>query len=266
MANPGEPRRGRPIKPADVKLGAGRRLDRESTVPLYFQLGTALRERLLTGAWPPGSRFPTEREIGEGYGVSRTVIRRALALLVSDGLIELKHGDGAYVSPPRRRIRPLGLLKALVEPPAGLTVRLRTARNERPKEGVASLLGLGSRVGRVTHVTALLEIEGEPVGLLDSYAPADEVPWLLPAVKEVGTGKAPVLPRGLRLGRAEVGIELSFYSAWGGPQIGASPGDPALIGQLVQLGRISSRGKEIRLEFAHLVLRADRAHVVFDVD
>jgi GntR family transcriptional regulator len=266
VARPGKPRRGRPIKPADVKLDGGRRLDRESAVPLYFQLGAALRERLVTGAWAPGSRFPTEREIGEGYDVSRTVIRRAMALLVSDGLIELKRGDGAYVAAPRRKIRPLGLLMALAERPDGLSVRVRTARNERAKEGVARLLELGPRESRVTHVTALFEIEDETVCLLDSYAPADDVPWLLPAVKALERGESPSSPSGLDLGAAEVGVELSFYSAWGGPQLGAAPGDPALIGQLVQLGRTSSRRKERRLEFSHLVFRADRAHVAFEVD
>src|ERR1700753_1802144 len=94
--------------------------------PLYFQLYPSHGERLLTGTWPPGARFPTEREIGEAYEVSRSVIRRALALLVSDGLIEMARGDGAYVSSPRLSIRPLGLIKALVEPPDRLTVRVRS--------------------------------------------------------------------------------------------------------------------------------------------
>jgi DNA-binding GntR family transcriptional regulator len=266
LASSGKPRRGRPIKPADVKLDVDRPLDRQSRVPLYFQLGAALRERLVTGSWAPGSRFPTEREIGEGYDVSRSVIRRAMALLVSDGLIEMKRGAGAYVAPPRRKIRPLGLLEALVAPPRGLAVRVRTARNESAKEGVARLLGLATPRSQVTHATALFEIEDEPVCLLDSYVPTDAAPWLLAAMKEVRRGRFPTPPAGLRLSRAEIGIELSFYSAWGGPQLGATPGEPAQIGQLVQFGSTSGRGKERRLEFSHLVFRANRAHLTFDSD
>jgi GntR family transcriptional regulator len=263
---PGKKKRGRPIKPADVKLGAGRRLDPDCAVPLYFQLGAALRERLLTGDWAPGSRFPTEREIGESYGVSRTVIRAAMTLLVSDGLVVMRRGAGAYVARPRREVRPLGLVRALLAPPEGMTINVKTARSERPKEGIARLLELGPRPGRVTHVTALLEIEEEPVCLLDSYSPVDAVPWLLGAVKAIDAGGDPDVPPGLVLGRAQVGVELSFYSEWGGPQLGASPGDPALIGQLIQLGRPSKRARERRLEFAHLVFPADRAHVVFELD
>jgi GntR family transcriptional regulator len=263
---PGKKKRGRPIKPADVKLGAGRRLDPDCAVPLYFQLGAALRERLLTGDWAPGSRFPTEREISESYGVSRTVIRGAMALLVSDGLVVMRRGAGAYVARPRREVRPLGLVKALLARPEGMTINVKTARSERPKEGVARLLELGSRPGRVTHVTAVFEIEDEPICLLDSYSPVDALPWLLGAVKAVERGDAPDLPSGLELGRARGGIELSFYSDWGGPQLGASPGDPALIGHLIQPGRTTRRAKEQRLEFAHLVFPADRAHVVFEVD
>ena len=53
-----------PRTPLRCLLIGGRALDRDSVVPLYFQLGAVLKEMVETGAWQPGARFPTEREIG----------------------------------------------------------------------------------------------------------------------------------------------------------------------------------------------------------
>ncbi|MEP9400545.1 FadR/GntR family transcriptional regulator [Sphingomonas silueang] len=54
----------------------------------------ALIER---GDLPPGGRYPTEREITERFGVSRTVTREAFARLAAQGLLESRRGSGAYV-------------------------------------------------------------------------------------------------------------------------------------------------------------------------
>jgi len=46
----------------------------------------------------PGTRLPTEQDMMLAYGVSRTVIREALAALKADGLVTTRQGSGAYVA------------------------------------------------------------------------------------------------------------------------------------------------------------------------
>jgi GntR family transcriptional repressor for pyruvate dehydrogenase complex len=46
----------------------------------------------------PGDRLPSERELGEQFGVSRTVIREAVRALVAKGLIEVRSGSGLRVA------------------------------------------------------------------------------------------------------------------------------------------------------------------------
>src|SRR3546814_8840143 len=46
---------------------------------------------------PVGSRFPTEKEITETFGVSRTVVREAYSRLAARGLLVSRRGSGAYV-------------------------------------------------------------------------------------------------------------------------------------------------------------------------
>lgn len=56
-------------------------------------LGTILRRSLL-----PGDRLPTEKELADQFGVSRTVVREAVRVLVAKGVIEVRRGSGLRVS------------------------------------------------------------------------------------------------------------------------------------------------------------------------
>lgn len=56
-----------------------------------------LAQRIDSGELHPGDRLPTERELIEQYGVSRTVIREALSSLRSSGRIDTQQGRGAFV-------------------------------------------------------------------------------------------------------------------------------------------------------------------------
>ncbi|MBD0415163.1 FadR/GntR family transcriptional regulator [Oryzicola mucosus] len=55
-----------------------------------------LREQILAGQFAPGQKLPTEGQLTETFGVSRTVVREALATLAADGLVEAKQGAGVF--------------------------------------------------------------------------------------------------------------------------------------------------------------------------
>lgn len=56
-----------------------------------------IQARVLSGEWAQGSQLPSERELSVEYGVSRPVIREALAGLVELGFIEIHPGRGSFV-------------------------------------------------------------------------------------------------------------------------------------------------------------------------
>lgn len=56
-----------------------------------------LRQAILGGTFQPGSQLPTEAELCEMLGVSRTVVREALRVLDDDGLVVRRHGVGTFV-------------------------------------------------------------------------------------------------------------------------------------------------------------------------
>lgn len=67
--------------------------------PIYQQLHGLLRDLVLDGEIAPGSQFLTEREVGARYGVSRITANKALASLVTEGLLEFRKGVGTFVRP-----------------------------------------------------------------------------------------------------------------------------------------------------------------------
>jgi GntR family uxuAB operon transcriptional repressor len=61
-------------------------------------LRSSLLDQLSGGRWRSGERLPTERELAETYGVSRTTVRKALLDLKQQGWIEQTVGSGTFVS------------------------------------------------------------------------------------------------------------------------------------------------------------------------
>jgi DNA-binding FadR family transcriptional regulator len=58
---------------------------------------SAIRTQVLAGEFVPGQKLPTESQLTETFGVSRTVVREAIAKLAADGLVEARQGAGVFV-------------------------------------------------------------------------------------------------------------------------------------------------------------------------
>jgi len=66
-------------------------------VPLSVQIGAQLREQIMNGTWPIGTKVPGEHDLVRTFGTSRNTVREALRALVHLGLLESRPGDGTYV-------------------------------------------------------------------------------------------------------------------------------------------------------------------------
>src|SRR5947199_6668382 len=78
----GSPRGRRPARPPRVTEGA---IDK-------------IRERIVSGAWGPGDRLPKESELAAQLGLSRNSLREAVRALSQLRVLEVRQGDGTYVS------------------------------------------------------------------------------------------------------------------------------------------------------------------------
>jgi DNA-binding FadR family transcriptional regulator len=64
---------------------------------LALELTERLAERVREGRLAAGEKLPTEAEIMEEFGISRTVVREAIGRLAAAGLVETRHGVGTFV-------------------------------------------------------------------------------------------------------------------------------------------------------------------------
>lgn len=65
---------------------------------LTSELSSRLREQILSGTLQPGDKLPTEQELIESAGVSRTVVREAVAALKAERLVIARQGVGVFVA------------------------------------------------------------------------------------------------------------------------------------------------------------------------
>lgn len=73
-------------------------MPRTKPTSLSDELFGKLQARIIKGAMPPGSRFPTQKEIAATEQVSRTVVREAVARLAAQGLTRSRQGSGVFVA------------------------------------------------------------------------------------------------------------------------------------------------------------------------
>ena len=67
------------------------------TTTLAQRVVAGLKDKILAGDLPPGRKLPSEAELIEEFGVSRTVVREAVSRLQAEGLVETFQGRGSFV-------------------------------------------------------------------------------------------------------------------------------------------------------------------------
>ncbi|MET0362019.1 MAG: GntR family transcriptional regulator, partial [Sphingobium sp.] len=167
-------------------------IDRDAAIPLYHQIYLQLRDEILSGQRPLGSALPTEQELSDIYSVSRITARRVLGELAQQHFVERRRRLGTrviYQSPNKPIEANIDqAVDSLLDFGRRTTVTVIEVATERPSASVAGALriGLNEKVVRAVRVRAM---EGEPLGYIVSYVPAD----LSGLITAKALGKAPIL-------------------------------------------------------------------------
>jgi GntR family transcriptional regulator len=85
-------------------------LNKQSPIPLYYQLAEAIRDQIASGQLAAGDQLPAERELVESYGISRMTVRQALQQLIREEVLLAKQGLGTFVAEPKLTYDPLHIL------------------------------------------------------------------------------------------------------------------------------------------------------------
>jgi GntR family transcriptional repressor for pyruvate dehydrogenase complex len=81
--------------------------------PLYERLVEHLRAYIVEANLSVGDRLPAERELAEKLGVSRASVRQAIVALEVQGIVEVRHGEGAFLRSVRMDALPMNQLADL---------------------------------------------------------------------------------------------------------------------------------------------------------
>ncbi len=228
-------------------------------IPLYYQLENLLREKILSGAFAPGDRLPTENDLIRQYGVSRITVRQALTALAGEGLIERKQGRGTFVTERKTKRRTFegqfhltGSLDEVIALGAEAPVKVIEMNRVKADSHEAELFGLqpGEPVYRIKRLRLR---DSKPYGLILNYLPAEMGARLTREELSVGSMLQMIEAKfGVRLKEAKQMITAALADPYVAGLLDVRVGSPLLS---IERTVYTDEGRPV--EFAHALYRPD---------
>jgi len=175
----------RPIP--EVELARALTVDKNSPIPLYYQLAQQLEQSIAEGELTPGMRLVNELDLAALLGLSRPTVRKAMEYLVDKGLVVRQRGAGTRVVSPKVR-RSLELtslfddLAASGQRPS-TTVLSNTIEEVPPEIADALSVPEGSPVITIIRLRHALD---QPIAHMTNYLPAERLSITTEALEEQG--------------------------------------------------------------------------------
>lgn len=126
-------------------------------VSLHRQILADIEDKILSGAWSPGTRIPFEVDLARDYGCSRMTVNKVLTQLAARGLIERRRKSGSTVRRPTAQSAVLEIRDIALEVASlGVPYGYRRLVQEKRRAGAADRARLDlPRGASVLHVVAL---------------------------------------------------------------------------------------------------------------
>lgn len=132
-------------------------------LPVYLQISELLARQIKAGYWRKGERLPTEAELAQTLDVAVGTVRKALALLSDQGVLERKQGSGTYVKQVAGTQRIYELFRLELNTGPGLpTAHILDVSRQRRPAAIPPLGEGGTHAWRVRRLRFLSQV---PVAL-----------------------------------------------------------------------------------------------------
>jgi DNA-binding GntR family transcriptional regulator len=162
------------VREVAVNSAALPRVDRNSPVPLYFQVAQHLEHLIESGELATGTRLENEIDLADQLGLSRPTMRRAIQYLVDRGLLVRKRGVGTQVvhAKVRRQVELTSLYDDLAKASRAPYTRVTSFAREPAPDALALELGIPD--GTDVYVFERLRYaDDEPLALMHNHVPAN---------------------------------------------------------------------------------------------
>jgi GntR family transcriptional regulator len=155
-------------------------LNKNTPMPLYFQVAENIRNKIAQNIYQPGEHIPTETQLQDEYDVSRETVRKAVNDLVAEGLVEKVRGKGTFVVEPKI-VHRVGSIygcteEILVRGMIPTTKFLETVEFSPPESMRSEMRLTGS--AKVVKLRRLRCADNKPVAILTSYVPSELAPGI----------------------------------------------------------------------------------------
>ena len=141
-------------------------------IPLYYQLETILRKKIMSGDFSPEIPMPSEDALARGYKVSRITVRQALSALEKDGLLIRQPGRGTFISEKADSLelpRFTGSIEDLVLMGKRTEIRVIDSTWVNPPGHIRDHLSVKDE--QVLRIEKVRNIEGKPFSHVFNYLP-----------------------------------------------------------------------------------------------
>lgn len=147
--------------------------DKNSPVPLYFQIAQGISEVIRSGELVPGQRLPNEFQLSEQLGVSRPTVRQAVHQLVQQGLLIRQRGVGTIVAGNRipRSMALTSLFDDLAASQREPVTKVLSFAYVLATQEMAAELSV-SPGDRLLFIERLRSADGSPLAIMTNYLPA----------------------------------------------------------------------------------------------
>lgn len=229
---------------------------REGSIPLYRQLETILRNKILAGEYPAGCLLPSEAALAEKYNLSRITARQALALLENDDLVVRKRGKGTFVSqklPLLKTSKLDGSIEEMIAMGIRTSIRFIGVSSVVPPPKVHKLL-LTDTGEKVLRVEKIRLVDQKPFSHVVNYLPSG----IGTRIDQEKIKTQPILviveeDLGIPISHAVQTIEATIADIEIAPQLEVQVGDP-----LMKVERTVYGGDGQPIEFVSVLYRADK--------
>lgn len=164
-----------------MKSKVMRKVNKNSPLPLYYQLKEILQEMIDNEQLKPGDAAPPERELCEIHGISRMTARKAVMALVNEGVLYREQGKGTFVAEPKPQHQLNKLLSFTDEmKQKGMEVRTEILSFEinEPTVAVKKVLKMPHHQNKVLEIKRLRIVDGLPFALETVWLNLAKVPNL----------------------------------------------------------------------------------------
>lgn len=233
---------------------------------MYDQLRQLLLAEIADGALRPGDLIPGEHRLCEQYGISRTVVRQALAQLEHEGVVERVKGKGTFVARPKTSEALAHTLIGLYDDvkARGGEVHSDVLRHEVVPADAEVADALGVEVGAdVVVLERLRHVDGKPWSLSTTWMPHTVGAVTLDADMADASLYGILAEHGIRAVSGVRAAEATVASHEQGMHLGVTAGSALLrlqsistdaAGRVIEYFVAFHRGDRSRFEFH---LRAD---------